>query len=257
MELIINLFKPKVYMPIITISLIIISYFFIKRLISRLFIRKNIDFKRQQTIINVFTNAIKYLLVAFVIIIILDAVGIDTKTIIASLGIVGLVIGLALQDVIKDFIAGFFIILENQYKIGDCVTIDGFFGKVVSFSFKTTKLLSFTGELKTIPNRYIEQTINHSVENPTIHVVVPLSAEYDINKTKEIINKVCEKLSLELKNVKSKVVLTGVISVSKIYVKYRISVTIEPLTAVSTTDMILSTIQTEINKHRKKLLIED
>lgn len=255
MEFIYLFLNREIATPIIVLFCGIILYFIIKRLIKRLFLLKKIDVKRQKTIINIFTNLVKYIIIVFSLIVILDAFGVETKAIIASVGVVGLIIGLALQDVIKDFVAGMFIILENQYVIGDYVTIDGFYGKVINFGLKSTKLLSFTGEVKTIPNRYIEQTINHSVENPVLNVIIPLSANYDIPKTKELINNVCKRLTKELINIKSDITLIGVVGVSSVYVRYRINVTIEPLTALSTQDAILVAIKTEVAQNEDKLLI--
>ena len=56
------------------------------------------------------------------------------------------------------------IILENQYRIGDTVTIKGFRGEVIYLGIKSTKLRSLTGEIMIIPNHLIEQVINHSLE---------------------------------------------------------------------------------------------
>ena len=95
---------------------------------------------------------------------ILDIFGIDTKTLIASLGVVGLVAGLAVQDTLKDFVAGMSIILENQYRVGDTITIKGFRGEVISLGIKSTRLRSLTGEIMIVPNHLIEEVINHSLK---------------------------------------------------------------------------------------------
>ena len=64
---------------------------------------------------------------------ILDIFGVDTKSLIASLGVLGLVVGLALQDLLKDFISGMTIIFENQYCIGDIISVGDFKGEVKYF----------------------------------------------------------------------------------------------------------------------------
>ena len=130
--------KQEIIIPSSTILFSIIIYLILKRVIYRIFSIKRIDERRKNTIISVFTNIIKYIVIAFCGLIILDALGVETKAIITSLGVAGLVIGLSFQDILKDFIAGLFIILENQYAVGDHITI-GNFRKVISFGLKQLK----------------------------------------------------------------------------------------------------------------------
>ena len=65
----------------------------------------------------------------------------------SSLDISGLIVGLALQDFAKDIIAGITIIVENQYAVGDTVTINGFKGEVIAVGLKTTKIKNYDGEI--------------------------------------------------------------------------------------------------------------
>ena len=110
---------------------------------------------------------------------ILDIFGVDTATLIASLGVVGLVAGLAIQDTLKDFVAGISIILENQYRVGDTITVKGFRGEVINLGIKTTHIRAYTGEVMIIANHLIEEVINHSVEKSLAVIDIPVS--YDTN----------------------------------------------------------------------------
>src|SRR5699024_1893706 len=105
-----------------------------------------------------------------------------------SLGVVGVVVGLALQDILKDFIAGFTIMLENQYTVGDTVTIGTFKGEVISLSLKTTKLKAYTGEVNIIANRNVIEVINHSIENSLAVVNVSVDYSEDIEKVEKVLN---------------------------------------------------------------------
>ena len=69
--------------------------------------------------------------------------GVDVTSVLAGLGIVGVVLGFALQDLAKDIIAGFSIIFENQYAIGDTISINGFKGEVIFLGLKTTKIKNY------------------------------------------------------------------------------------------------------------------
>src|SRR5574344_1847320 len=114
----------EVIAPILIVIGAFALYKIIKKVLKKLLkLKKNPD-RRQKTILSVSTNIIKYFIVIIAILMILEVFGIDTKTIVASLSVVGLVIGLALQDILKDFIGGMSIIFENQFGIGDNVTIN-------------------------------------------------------------------------------------------------------------------------------------
>ena len=88
---------------------------------------------------------------------ILDVYGIDTKSILASLGVFTAVLALALQDILKDFVAGITIMLEGQYRIGDTITVNSFKGEVISLTLKTTRVKAYTGEIKIFANRNISE----------------------------------------------------------------------------------------------------
>ena len=78
------------------------------------------------------------------LLVILEANGIDTKSLLASFGVAGLVAGLALQDLLKDFIVGMSLIFEGEFAIGDWVSINGFKGEVLPSNLRITKLRSAT-----------------------------------------------------------------------------------------------------------------
>ena len=148
--------------PILIVLVSILLYLIVKNVINSL--------------IN---NLVKYFIIIIDVVMILDIFGIDTKTLIASLGVVGIVAGLAVQDTLKDFVAGMTIILENQYRVVDTVTIKGFRGEVIDLGIKSTKIRSLTGEVMIVPNHLIEEVINHSLEKSVAIVDIPLS--YDTN----------------------------------------------------------------------------
>ena len=144
--------SEKFFMPIIYIGVGVLIYMLIAKVItdlSRINIKhvgkgSGID-KRKVTVVNLFKNIIKYVIAIIVIILILNLYGINTTSIIASLGVAGVVVGLAFQDIVKDFLAGIFIIFDNAYAVGDWVEINGFKGEVISLGLKTTKVKAYTG----------------------------------------------------------------------------------------------------------------
>ena len=127
----------------ILIAIVIVNMF---RIIIRMFIKtgkSSFERKRRNTIVKLLENIFKYIVLIVAVLYILNTYGIDTKSLIAGIGIAGVVIGLALQDLLKDLISGLSIILDNYFVIGDIVDFEGFTGEVVEFGLKSTKIRAF------------------------------------------------------------------------------------------------------------------
>ena len=119
--------KKEIVAPIIIVIACITIWLILKKLINQIFNKriKKVDSKKQNTIKGLISNTVKTFIILIALLMILDIYGIDTASLIASLGVVGLVVGLALQDLLNDFIVGMTIIFENQFCVGDIVTING------------------------------------------------------------------------------------------------------------------------------------
>ena len=128
--------NEKFYLPIVYIVVGLILYLVIEKVINRIskgHIGNSGKDKRKDTIINLGRSIFKYLILIFIVLGILKIYGIDTTSIIASLGVFAAVIGLAFQDIIKDLLAGVAILFDNKYAVGDTVSINGFQGTVIEF----------------------------------------------------------------------------------------------------------------------------
>lgn len=195
------LLNKEIIGPIFVILLAIISCIISKIILKRIvkYGSKNLNDGKSKTIINLIKNIINCIIILIAIVIILEIYGIDTKSLVASLGVVGLVVGLALQDILKDFFVGISIIFEGQYKIGDWVTINNFSGEVLPSNLRTTKLKAYTGEVKIISNRNITEIINHSMEQNTLIVDIGVSYDMNIDKVKTTIDDICEQIKQEKK----------------------------------------------------------
>ena len=106
--------NEKFYLPVAYLLLGIIIYNIIRVLINKISKNKHID-KKKRTIISLIKNIIKYLILIIVALSILSIYGVNTSGILASIGVIGVIIGLALQDLIADFLAGLSIIFDNKY----------------------------------------------------------------------------------------------------------------------------------------------
>lgn len=216
--------SEKVLGPILSIVIGFVVYKIIRSLIKKIFSLRSrrVDENKVKMISDLVTNIVKYFIIVIVFLIILEIYGVDTKALIASLGVVGLVAGLAVQDTLKDFIAGITIIVENQYEIGDWVKINNFKGEIVSLGMKTTRLKAYTGEIMILPNHLIQEVINYSQSSSLALVDISISYESDIDKAIEVLNKMCEKLSKENKSITSDLQVLGVQNLGNSSVDIRI-----------------------------------
>ena len=114
--------SERFILPIIYVVIGVIVYSIIKALLKKISKAKYVD-KKKNTIIELIKNIIKYLIMILTVLAILSVYGVDTKGIVTSIGVAGVVIGLALQDMVADFLAGVLILFDNHYAIGDVVNI--------------------------------------------------------------------------------------------------------------------------------------
>lgn len=186
--------SEKFILPIVYVVMGVIIYTIIRLAINKISKRKHID-KKRLTIISLVKNIIKYIVCILVVLAILSVYGVDTTSILASIGIVGVIIGLALQDTVKDFLAGVCIIFDNEFSLGDTISISGFTGEVVGFGLISTKVKAATGEVKIISNSLVKEVINYSVNNSSIFIKLDVSYDTDIDKLENILKKMEDKVS--------------------------------------------------------------
>ena len=242
--------RKEIIGPIATIAISILFYGTLKRIISNMF-RLNlggIDIKKNKTVSGIITNVLKYVIIVINILIILSLYGVDTKGIIASLGIVGVVVGLAVQDTLKDFIAGLFILIEDQYQVGDTVTIDGFKGEVISLGLKTTRIRAYTGEIKIVSNRNIGELINYSKANSLAIVDVMTEYSEDTETIEETLKELCERLSNELPHLRGPVESLGIVELGDNGVVFRITVATRSMKHPEIERLIRKAIKDEFQK---------
>lgn len=120
-------------------------------------------------------------------------IGSTFKVSAAVLSGIGFVVGIGAQSLVKDLINGFFIIFEDQYGVGDHVTIGNFEGIVDNIGIRSTVLRDFSGDLHTIPNGAVSQVTNHSRGDMRFIVDVEIAYEEDVDNAINIIQKTCTK----------------------------------------------------------------
>ncbi len=122
---------------------------------------------------------------------ILTAWGVDSVTLLASIGLIGLVVSFGAQSIVEDIISGLFLIIEKQFSVGDIIIIDGFRGKVMEIGLRTTKFLDLANaDLKIVNNSQVKNVINASINTSTAVTEVGVSYETDLEKLEDLIAKV-------------------------------------------------------------------
>lgn len=150
--------------------------------------------KRIATLDSLLNTASKVIVYAIATIMVVDELGINTAPLLASAGIVGVAVGIGSQSLIKDFTNGLFIILENQYRVGDSVsflTASGSVqasGVVQAITVRTTILRDINGNIHHVPNGSIVVTTNKTFDLSGINEDITVRFKTDIPKLEEIIN---------------------------------------------------------------------
>ena len=243
--------KKEVLAPLIIILVAYIFYRIIKAIIKKSFkiAAKRRDERKTKTIMMLFINIVKVLLFVIVTIMILDIYGINVKSLLASLGVFAAVAALATQDLLKDFIAGISIILESQYRIGDIVTIDGFKGEVIFLSLKTTKIESYTGEVKIIANHNINNVVNHSITDSLAIVDVSVAYDSDLEKVEKVLVDLSKDLSTKIPELKGDIEVLGVQELADSAVVYRLTALTEAMQQLGVQRQILRAVKVAFDEN--------
>jgi small conductance mechanosensitive channel len=125
---------------------------------------------RALTVAKLLVSLEKYLIWFIVALLVLGEFNVNITPFLASAGVIGLAIGFGAQEIVQDFISGFFIIFEGAFNVDDVVEVDGFKGKVVSLGLRTTIIQNWLGERKIINNGKIGSIINFS-RNDSIAII--------------------------------------------------------------------------------------
>src|SRR5690554_4228572 len=135
--------------------------------------------EEQKTIKRLINNVIRFFFIFWILVMILNELGLDLIPLLAGAGVLAFAIGFGAQELIKDLIAGMFLLLEKTFKIGDYVEIGSQSGTIVDVGLRRVKIQNWKGEVITINNGDI-RTIKNMSLNPSF-AVVEFRADYDLN----------------------------------------------------------------------------
>ena len=178
--------------------IIVLVNIFIYRILYKVILSKQKDNRharisnKNKTYLKVLTSIIRYSFIAITIIIVLQVNGVNVDSILAGAGIIGIVIGFAVQDALKDIIRGSTILTDSYFHVGDVVQYGNIMGKVISVGLSTTKIEDIkTFNIISIANRNIEQI---EVVSDTVDILVPLSYELPLSRAEAVLNEIAEEV---------------------------------------------------------------
>lgn len=143
-------------------------------------------------------SILTFILVASVAIVtILGVWGVPLGPLIASLSVVGIAIGIGAQDLVKDVIAGVFVLVEDQYALGDVVQLAGVSGTVEEIRLRTTVLRDLDGSIHHVPNGEVRVATNLTHEYSRVVVDLSVAYEESVDRALEVIGKMAEEFATD------------------------------------------------------------
>lgn len=150
--------------------------------------------KRAETLTRLVRQAVVIVAWVVSVLIILREIGIDIAPILASAGIAGLAVGFGAQNLVRDVISGFFIILENQVRVGDVAIVNGTGGLVETVNFRTLVLRDLSGIVHIFPNGTINTMANLTREWSAYVFDIGVAYKEDVDKVMDIMRQVGKEL---------------------------------------------------------------
>jgi small-conductance mechanosensitive channel len=151
--------------------------------------------KRTSTLLSVFRGVGRVFIVIVAIMMVLDEAGIPVTPVLAGFGIVGIAIGFGAQYLIRDLIAGIFIIMENQYRVGDVVNVAGIGGLVEDITLRKTVLRDLDGIVHHVPNGEIKTASNYTRHFSRVNLNISVGYGTDLDHAISVINRVGKELA--------------------------------------------------------------
>lgn len=195
-----NSFYELVYVIAKIITILVFAYIIIR--LGRYIIEKSmkrrgrfslLDEKRLNTTGAILSSILTYGVYTIAIITILtETTGIlDLSTVLTVAGVGGVAISLGAQNLIRDIVSGFFILIENQYSVGDVITVQGMTGTVENIELRVTRLRNYNGDLYIVPNGEIKVVTNHTRGFKLAIVDIPISYESNIGEAIATADAIC------------------------------------------------------------------
>ena len=172
--------------------------------------------KRTDTLSSILVKIAGIIILVIAVITILPEFGVNIATLIAGIGVGGLAIAFAAQSLVRDYITGFFIILEDQYRVGDVVSIAGVAGGVEEIALRRTILRDLDGNVHSVPNGKVELSTNMTKQFSRVNLDISVGYGEKLELVMEEINKICNEIAEDPKWKPDLVTAPAVVRVNKL-----------------------------------------
>ncbi len=146
--------------------------------------------KRANTLNSVIKQGITWIIVVTTLFVVLSELGVNITPILAGAGVAGIAIGLGAQSLVRDILAGIFILLEDQYRVGDVVTIAGIGGLVEDINLRRTILRDLNYTMHVIPNGEVRTASNMTKDKSRVNINISVAYKEDLDKVMDLLTKV-------------------------------------------------------------------
>lgn len=166
----------------VTVLLLVVGYSVVLRLIDRLVLaisQRHPDAIRSRTLGSLLTSLLRWGVAFVVLVLVLRELGVDVQAIAVSAGVIGIVVGLGAQALIRDLITGIFILFEGLLSIGDDIKVGDHIGTVESIGLRVTRLRMLDGAVRVVPNGLLTEFANYSAgwARAVVDVAVPRTVD--------------------------------------------------------------------------------
>lgn len=151
--------------------------------------------KRINTVMKAFTSAVMIAVWSVALLLVLVELGVNLAPLLAGAGIIGFAVAFGAQEIMADFLSGFFIIAENQFRVGDIVEINGTGGKVKKITMRVTVLRDLDGNVHYIRNGEINMSTNKTMTFSKVNMDIGISYSSNIDKVERVVNQVGQDLA--------------------------------------------------------------
>ena len=179
---------------IFSLAIMVIAVLVAKQIVSLGLGACKFDNHRAKTVVTIVQSVLQY--VAWLVIICwgLAILGVDIGTIVASVGVLALIVGFGAESLIADVVTGLFMLIENQYNVGDIIEVGGYRGTVTSIGIRTTTVKGSSGNFKIINNSSMTNIINRSDNNSVAVADFAIPYNTDLRKLEEKIPTILQEI---------------------------------------------------------------
>ena len=188
------LLKTRVDSAVLSLFAMIFMVLFCESLITFVLGRLKPQDHRAKTLVTVFASLGKYVAAIVILCWGLYILGVNVTGILASVGVLALVVGFSAESLIADVITGMFMLFENQYNVGDIVEVGGFRGTVCEIGIRTTSLMDVGGNVKIINNADMKNILNRSDRVSVAASTIDIPYETDLEKLEAAIPALMEEI---------------------------------------------------------------